>query len=288
MAPFQSLKPNAFYPIGSKGGSYQRMQEIKNYEKVDVLFVGSSHAFRGFDVRYFDEHGIRSFNLGSPSQTPIQTKILLEHYLDKLDPEIVVYEVYPATFQNNGAESSIDLLANSDYHSGLIKSTFLVNDIRLYNTLLLDFMRQLTGLNTGITPVNNETDTYISGGYVESDLAFNTSPVSDKMKEQYKDQKWEFKNHQLKAFSELIELLRSRNTPVVLIQMPVTLEAYELYANNEGVDSLFTTFGSYLNLNGIISLDQQTDFIDYHHLSQSGVLKTNALLLDSLKYQLKD
>lgn len=64
--------------------------------------------------------------------------------------------------------------------------------------------------------------------------------------------------------------------------MPVTRAAFELYKNNEFVDSLFTSQGAYYNLNRTLEMDDDMDFIDYHHLNQSGVVKANTVLVGLL------
>src|SRR5689334_14184152 len=72
--PFKNLN----YRLGAYGHLFTRVKEIDSVKKVDILFLGSSHSYRGFDPRIFKQYGLTSFNLGSSSQTPIQAKILLE------------------------------------------------------------------------------------------------------------------------------------------------------------------------------------------------------------------
>ncbi len=71
---------------GQYGHSWKRLREAKEYGDVDVLILGSSLAYREIDVRAFDSLGLKAFNLGSSSQTPLQASFLLDNYLDKLDP----------------------------------------------------------------------------------------------------------------------------------------------------------------------------------------------------------
>ena len=104
----QCLNQILIIELDSYGHMYSRISEIKNQEDVDILFLGSSHAYRGFDTRIFLENGYKSFNLGSSAQTPTQTKVLVERYLGSLNPELVIYEVYPKTFTMDGVESSLD------------------------------------------------------------------------------------------------------------------------------------------------------------------------------------
>jgi hypothetical protein len=89
------LKKNMNYRIGSKGHMYSRIQELRETKNIDILFLGSSHSYRGFDTRIFSGNGYKSFNLGSSSQTHIQSNILLKRYIDQLIPKLVIYEVNP-------------------------------------------------------------------------------------------------------------------------------------------------------------------------------------------------
>ena len=91
--PFYMAK-NVRSCIGCYGHSLTRMREVKELSDIDVLIIGSSHAYRGIDPRIFKEKGLNTFNLGSSLQTPINTKILLKKYLDKLKPKLVIYVVY--------------------------------------------------------------------------------------------------------------------------------------------------------------------------------------------------
>ena len=54
------LKPNVKYLIGSYGHMYTRMEEVKETHDIDVLFLGSSHTYRGFDPRIFSKNGFSS------------------------------------------------------------------------------------------------------------------------------------------------------------------------------------------------------------------------------------
>lgn len=108
---YASVAPEAFkkslvYHRVSSGHMFTRLEEAGEFGHVDVLVTGSSHAYRGFDPRVFAENGLSLFNLGSSSQTPIQTEFLLDRYLDVLTPEVVLLEVYPDLFSNDGTESS--------------------------------------------------------------------------------------------------------------------------------------------------------------------------------------
>lgn len=60
--------------VGCYGHLFSRVRDAEKMKNPDILFLGSSHAYRGFDTRIFSKHGITSFNLGSSAQTPIIQK----------------------------------------------------------------------------------------------------------------------------------------------------------------------------------------------------------------------
>jgi len=70
------LEKNLNYKIGAGGHMYSRLQDIHRTSNIDILILGSSHAYRGYDPRIFNKHGFSMFNLGSSAQSPIQTKVL--------------------------------------------------------------------------------------------------------------------------------------------------------------------------------------------------------------------
>lgn len=281
--PFGFLKKNMIYPIGGKGFTHSRLMDVDSVKNVDILFLGSSHTFRGFDPRIFEEAGISSFNMGSPSQTPLQTRLLLEEYLDRLNPELVVFEMYPATFQNDGVESTLDLIANSNCLQCSLEMAKNTSNIKTFNALIYDTFRETFGLNNDFREsLDKRSDTYIQGGFVESSVTTNLAPITDQIRENWESNVWEINEMQWREFQKIYDLLAKRKIVLELLQMPVTKAAFNLYSNNNYIDSLFNAQGSYYNFNSVSTLDDDHDFIDYHHLSQTGVEKTNTALIDRL------
>ncbi|MFT7239168.1 MAG: hypothetical protein ACI93L_003267 [Cyclobacteriaceae bacterium] len=281
-----SLRKNGLFPMGNKGFLNTRLEEVDTVKNIDLLFLGSSHAYRGFDSRIFELEGINTFNLGSPSQTPTQTEVLIARYLDQLNPKVVIYEVYPSIFQNDGVESGLDFIANTYLDSEIIKMCFRINHIKIYNALIYDLAREMLHINRDVnTSTDNLTDQYISGGFVATSKTSNLSPINDHMKAIYSGKKWIIQDKQWLAFRNIIKRLKNRNITVLLLQAPVTRDAYQLYTNNYEIDSMFQTLAPYFNLNESMKMDDKFDFMDYHHLNQSGVRKVNNSVLEILSLE---
>jgi hypothetical protein len=263
------LKPNIDYRIGSYGHLYSRLSQVKQYNNIDILFLGSSHAYRGFDTRIFLENNLQSFNLGSSAQTPVQTKLLLNRYLDLLDPKLIVYEVSPTTFALDGVESSLDIIANDINDINSWKMAFKINNIKTYNTLLYGQILDLLGLKKRYDePVIIGKDKYISGGYVEREITYFKSSRKEKNVEGCI-------NYQLECFREITEMIKSKNIELVLVYTPVTKVKLLSYKKINCFDSLMSNFSTYYNFNEIVSLTDSLHFYDSHHLNQIGVNKFN-------------
>jgi hypothetical protein len=273
----KALNLNVNYKIGSYGHMYSRINELKQLkDNTDILFLGSSHAYRGFDPRNFKDKYV--FNLGSSSQTPLQTKILLERYLDKLNPTIAIYEVYPGTFSSDGVESSLDLIANDYNDAKTVKMALEINNIKTYNTLMYAAFATLLNLNKNFKEKSKQgKDTYIKGGFVESE--FSTYKFIN-----YTNRTWSFNQNQLIAFNECLELLKQKNTKVILVYAPITPRLYNSYTNNHYVDSTFSSYNlEYYNFNELMNLNDSLHFYDSHHLNNAGVTLFNNQLKKIIK-----
>ena len=271
------FKPNINYKIGTHGHMHSRLAEVKDYGEVDILFLGSYHAYRGFDTRIFSENGYKTFNLGSSSQTPVQTKVLLNRYLDNLSPKIVIYEVYPETFTIDGVESSLDIIANDKNDFESFKMALKINNIKTYNTLIYGFTRDLLGLNSSFTENTIKgNDKYVFGGFVERELGFYQPTKFDK-------KEISLRNYQLESFSEIVQMLSDKHIELILVFAPIPKMNYDSYLNINYFDSVMRTYSVYYNFNKIINLNDQLHFYDSHHLNQNGVIIFNEKLIDLLK-----
>lgn len=251
---------------------------MKHFGAVDILFLGSSHAYRGFDTRIFEKAGFRCFNLGTSAQTPLETKILLRRYLDRLNPKLIVYDVFPTTFSIDGVESFVDILANDSIDFATFEKFIVMHNVKLYNTffyqILSDPLHKRLELDQ---PKHIDDDTYINGGYVEKEISYFKYINHPK-------QEWKFNDEQYKNFEETLEFIKKRNIEVVLVFAPITSMLYRSYTNNAIFDSKMKEYGNYYNYNEILTVNDSLHFIDEHHLNQTGVEFFNNKLLNDLTY----
>ncbi|KAA6309773.1 hypothetical protein EZS27_038802, partial [termite gut metagenome] len=253
-----TFAPDQVNPFKSSYGHlHSRLKEVKKIENVDILFLGSSHTYRAFDTRIFQKQGYFTFNLGSSAQTALQTKLLLKKYITKLNPKLVVFEVNPNTFSNEGIESALDVINNEQLDSALVKMVFTINHYKTYRNLIYAFAKDLFKLNVNYhQPVKIAENTYITGGYVERDLDFFKEPQN------IQKITWKPNKKQLEAFNEIISFFKEQNIYYMLVSTPITQQYYNSLTNRSEFNDLMKNHGIYYDFNETLQLNDSLCFYD--------------------------
>jgi poly-D-alanine transfer protein DltD len=259
------------------GFSKTRFKQVKETKNIDILFLGSSHSYLDFDTRYYSRIGLTSFNLGSSAQTPLQTEILINRYIDNLNPKTIVFEVHPGVFSSDGIESYFDLLDSDKLDVDMFKACLKTNHILVYNSLIYSSFKSIFGIDK-----NEKIDSiysgykYIQGGFVQRDLSYFRN-VTYKKKYSH-----EMNPEQFQAFERLVQKFKVRNVRLILIQAPITNALYNSSTINNEFDSKMKSFGEYYNFNETVQLNDSLDFFDDAHLNSNGVQKFNQIVIEKL------
>ncbi len=269
---------NLPFPERGNGMLYSRIQDLRGTGRVDLLVLGSSHAYRGYDPRVFAEAGLSCFNLGSSNQTPEQTEVLVDRYLDQLAPRRVIFDVYPWVFSADGLESTLDLLANDDSLRGGGRLVWRQKNIKAVNALVLATHRKWTGAYDRLTEDRaRPEDRYVSGGYVEREIRHYDGSEAGL------DRYLRWNEDQFLALDRILARLRERNIPVLLVQSPVTSVQQSAYENLAEFNArIAATEVLYLDWHATHPLDDRQHFFDSHHLNQTGVELFNRALQEVL------
>lgn len=275
------MKKNLKFKRGANGHMFTRLREADTTKNIDVLIMGSSHAYRGFDTRIFKDHDLRAFNFGSSSQSPLQTRYLLNKYVDKLKPKVVVWEVFPNSFTSDGVESFIDLVSNEKNPFALWRMAITINRIETYNAYIIACVQALCGIDRDFKEKRvSGKDTYIAGGYVQRVMEVNQVKVKKRRTEKV------FVKEQVQAFEETIAALKHENIEVYVVQAPYTKAFAENIANTAAIDDYFNSLVAnnkvdyYKNFNSPeLMLDDSLHYYDAHHLNQVGIEKFNEFFL---------
>ena len=269
---------NLPFPERGNGMLYSRIRDVRAAGPVDVLVLGSSHAYRGYDPRIFAEGGLTLFNLGSSNQSPLQTEVLVGRYLDQLAPALVIFDVYPWVFSVDGLESTLDLLANDDCLRGAPALVLRQGNVKATNALILAAQRKWSGAYARLTAdTARAADHYVPGGFVEREPAYYGGGTDGL------DRYLAWNDAQFLAFGRILHRLRKRGVGVVLVQSPVTGVQAAAYENLAGFNRRMRATGlRYLDWHATLPLDDRAHFFDSHHLNQAGVELFNRALLEVL------
>lgn len=251
------------------GNTYHRIEDIKKIDSLNVLFLGSSHAFMSFNPEILEEKGITSFNLGTMAQTATQSKFIYEKYLRHKKIDLIIMEVNPKTIRTDAQESTIDLI-----NSTKINSEFLPMLSKSIDPIVLNSLTY-----TLIGPkLEAGKKTYYKG--FNGGVKHNNISIDKKMKVLNRP----VIDYQLESLEELVSIWKNDNQDFVLVQTPVMKAYYDSWKYNEETDSIFAGQGNYKNYNLYLNLNDTTDFSDHQHLNDKGSTTiTNLIIEDFLQ-----
>ncbi len=276
--------PNVLDKTKNDGFLLSRLRELPNYKNVDFLFLGSSHACREFDPRIFKQYGFSSFNLGSSAQTPINSQFLFTKYINFVKPKQLIFEVFFFVFGNDGVESAIDIVSNSEIDSHNLSMALSKPNLKTLNTLSFILINRVFQPLPDISEHNLPFDSYISGGYIEKTLP---DSINRKLSTISKKRKISIRPEQVHALKKIIEIAKDKNIIVTLVAAPVTQEFLNQFKNYDDFFRLISEVAGkagirYIDYNypATVRFDSRKDFYDSNHLTQKGVEKFNRHLIE--------
>lgn len=259
------------FEVGGYDHLLSRMQEVQHVRDVDVLFLGSSHSYRTFDTRYYARQGLRTFNLGSSNQTPVQTEVLLHDYLDQLRPRLVVFEVHPDILSHDGIESTVDMMLNAPITAASTRMALRSGNMKVVNSWLyglysnrlcrrFDQQREDSVIN-GFA--------YVPGGFVE--VGRKEFAVQE-----FEPVRLSVRAEQLAALRRCLALLEERNIPYLLVEVQDAEQYRKALVNHDWFEQQMESLGPYCYQ--VLPLTDTVDFYDNNHLCRPGIEKYNDFL----------
>ncbi len=195
------------------GGDTQRkFAEFDRDKEYDVIVLGSSRAYRGYDPRVFKANGLAMYNLGTHAQGISNTYFVAKEYLNPKKHKLVLLDVHLGSFISDGLESTSDLIANVESTKVAFNVAWNQADIRCLNMLGVRFFNQWS------EPLYEE-ENYVEGGYV-----FHTGK---------KQESFEYKNYykkntmmesHLHHFKALLEFCKMEQIKIGLVMHPLPKE----------------------------------------------------------------
>lgn len=278
---------------------WEEFYELPKGDSLDILFLGSSHAYRGFNPALLDSlWGIRSFNLGSSGQTPLTSLHVLRNAVQHQKPKKVVMELYFHTFMevdqlNNGGNNWMQV------RSSPAKWQFLWQAFDLYEMTALTLLPVLRRKNAVPYVLRkylrgddhlDHAGQYVGNGYVSRAEQISAEQLLEH--DLYDDLKlkedWALAKH-VKAMRELVRYCREEGIKLQFISAPMPTISVQKIKDQPKIDRYIQELANELNVryrndtqNPGLGLADTQHFFDNNHLNAEGVEKWNRQLFDFL------
>ncbi|MEN6461523.1 MAG: hypothetical protein ABFC94_09180 [Syntrophomonas sp.] len=287
-------------------------------QNIDLLFLGSSHAYRSFDPRTFDsELSLNSFNLGNSNQNPIDSYFVLKEALRVSKPRMVVLEVFWVLFETNDNKerdfesaclvldnigpslNKLSLIGNCFTLEQMPKAIFL--SIRYHNNIMKPSIlkENFEGRWLGTHPLGDKTfaenQSYEGKGYVATNrVATNTDLKEENYFLTYSEPKWS--SARFRSFEKCLELCQESGIKVIMVTAPLPPDTMGLIKDYENIHNKFNQLAikynvkyvDYNEINKTLNLFNNNYFSDEHHLNSQGVQIMNRHLIRIIDSELND
>ncbi|HQW87122.1 MAG TPA: hypothetical protein PLH93_08050 [Flavobacteriales bacterium] len=255
------------------GNSYRKFREFRADSVYDVVFIGSSHAYRGYDPALFTARGWRAFNLGTSGQGPLNTYHIVRTHLTSANTRLLLLDVYEGAMVRDGLESTADLTQNMVDDRAATSMALALKDPRGVNLLALRFLTKDRG-------PYYEDSTYRSGGF-----SVRTDSVRKRIHYVH-GRPLKLNADQLDHLERTLEHCADAGMPVVLVNHPCPWQSDRSthVAFNAVLGELARRYKvPYLDFAYKHTLDDEDHFYDHNHLNQAGVERFNADLIPELE-----
>ncbi len=259
--------------LAPKGTMYRAYQDKLSNGPFDAMVFGSSHAFRGYDPRIFEEQGgINLFNCGTTAQSMPNTYHYLKSQYAEMPTDLVILDVFVDIFEYKKIESSIMIVRNTESDALAWDIFNDEKDVRLLNMMAARYL-----VFEDTTYYRNPQ--YVKNGYISKSATMKT-PAAEKYR------KFEADERAVERFRQLLDYAKSVNMNLVLVNQPRPAETNA--KNNEEFSAFIrkelSAYGfPFLDYSMNHRLKTSESFYDLGHMNQHGVDSFNAILLDDLK-----
>lgn len=261
------------------GGTYEKFNNFLPDKKYDVIIIGSSRAYRGYDPRIFKKAGYNAWNLGTSAQTIDNTYFVAKHYISSVNCSLLIIDIYSGAFENISIESSSDLIHNLSSDKAALEIACNTNDIRALNMLAVRFMTRNKG------PMYSDND-YVGFGFTER---------NDKLPEKMRiallnkpDENMYRKKvfYRVEYLDLLMQFCQEKNIKTVLVYAPVS-DFYSMEEHRDFLKEISWIISKYqvpfFDYSKSLKISTLEYFYDKSHMNYKGVKIFNDTLIKDLQ-----
>lgn len=269
---------NKIFKLKNVDGIYDLkiFYELEN-NTVDVLFLGSSHAFESFNTgTLWDEYGMSSFVLGGSIQPMWNTYYYLKEALKTQTPKLIVLEAYCTIYPNDYMDD-IRIITNN---FGLKWSTNKLDSLResVEEKRLAEFLLEYNQYHNRYNDLTKNDFLYHQGTPYYDDwkgFACNMSTTEvEVMDVTNVKEKLPVPNKSEKYYRKIIELAKQKQIPILVTISPypaIDDKCQAVYNTASDIaDEYDVPFINYNLLINELGIDWTNDASDIQHLNYKG------------------
>ncbi len=298
------------YPPNTIIRTWHRFYTLKKGE-VDLLVVGSSHAYATFDPAVISQAtGMNSYILASNSQNTVQTYFNVKEALRYQHPDAIILEAFSL---DNNVNFRISATPDRDW-----KKESNIDGMRFGLTKLEAVMEQYERENWSyaLLPIARCHGNWADVEAIGSNLAFYTGgiwkyssfhPSETSMSAEtareyaeadYNPSEWVISKTNALHFHKLAQLCREEGITLYVVMAPM----YDVYIRSINYDSQTSQIAAlaesegvrYLDCNlhydeiGLTAQDFEDLYSSYHHLNGAGAEKVTQFVMEELYGEKKE
>jgi hypothetical protein len=246
------------------------LAELDQTEDIDIIVLGSSHAYRGYDPRFLEQKGRKFFNAGSSAQTFETSLHIAQNHINFDGDEIVILDIYPVIFEIEGVETIQRLIVDETHQGAAFDLVMQTKDFRSINSFV---KRQICVTDTNDWILKG----YVEKGYCSNPDTLKTLPPADTTEFLPLD-----KN--IEDFVELFHFLKNKAEHIVFVSHPMPNDLRKIEMGDFLLKHTMESSLDFLDYTTDDRFDLH-DFSDPYHLNQAGVEKFNNLLIPTVYYK---
>lgn len=292
------------YPSNTITRTWHRFYTLKKGE-VDLLVVGSSHAYATFDPSVISQMtGLESYILASNSQNTVQTYFNVKEALHYQHPQAIILEAFSLDNNNNwryGETPDRDWKkeANIDgMRFGITKLEAVMAQYERANwSYALLPIARIHGNWTDVSTVGSNIAFYTGGireysSFHPSETSMSAETVEKYAQSPYNPTEWVISDTNISYFRKLARLCREEDIPLYVVMAPM----YDVYISSinyddwtgkvaglaESEEVFYLDCNRHYNEIGLTSQDFEDAFNSYHHLNGAGAEKVTRFVMKTL------
>ena len=279
-----------FYRSVENNYTYKHQRVQEEYASAEVLILGSSHSYYGFNPDYFQQP---TYNFSNISQSLYFDELLLERHINslkQLKAVVLTIGYFSLSQQDNGIE---DRWRKYFYQQQMDLDVPIVSgiDVRKYSLALSRKFNKSVELVGTYLHEGTILSCYRNGYGIQdsTDIVPYKATTSRLIAKKHEDGSMDF-GHNVERLERIINLCKDKDVDVLLVEMPVFPDYFDAVnpVKRDSISSILASLGSSSDNTHHLKLSRdrrfrRDDLRDADHLTNGGAEKCSKIVSEFIR-----